>query len=61
MQKNYDKLSQRLACIVMKLNNGERFTVKELAEEFNVNERTIQRDIKEKLSFLPRSLCSRKT
>ncbi len=53
MQNSHDKLSQRLVCIVMKLNNGERFTVKELADEFNVNERTIQRDIKDKLHFLP--------
>ncbi len=53
MQKSHDKLSQRLVCILIKLNNGESFTVKELAQEFNVDERTVQRDIKERLYFLP--------
>lgn len=36
-----------------KLNNGERFTAEELAEEFNVNVRTIQRDLKDRLFYIP--------
>jgi len=48
----YDKLATRLALMLTKFNNGEQLSVKELAEEFNVDERTIQRDFK-KLSYLP--------
>lgn len=53
MEKSHDKIATRLALILTKLNNGERFTVEELAEEFNVNIRTIQRDLNERLSYLP--------
>lgn len=53
MAKSHDKLAQRLSLILTKLNNGEKFTVHELAEEFNVSTRTIQRDIKERLSYIP--------
>jgi predicted DNA-binding transcriptional regulator YafY len=53
MVKSYDSLAQRLSLILIKLNNGERFTVVELANEFNVSARTIQRDIKERLSYIP--------
>ena len=38
--------------IVTKLNEGEELSVKKLAVEFNVSERTIQRDFNEKLSDL---------
>jgi len=48
----YDKLATRLILILTKFNSGEQLSVKELAEEFNVDERTIQRDLK-KLSYLP--------
>ena len=50
---NHDKIAIRLSQILLKLNNGERFTVEELAQEFNVSIRTIQRDINERLSYLP--------
>ncbi len=53
MKKSYDKLSQRIVLIIMKLNNGERFSAKDLAQEFNVDKRTVQRDLNERLAFLP--------
>ncbi len=45
MSKEYDKVAKRLAFILQKLNSGERFSTDELAEEFNVDKRTIQRDL----------------
>ncbi|MEA2050414.1 MAG: WYL domain-containing protein [Campylobacterota bacterium] len=51
--KNHDKIATRLAQILNKLNSGERFSVEELVEEFNVTKRTIQRDLNERLSYLP--------
>ncbi len=53
MKKSHDTLAYRLSLILTKLNNGERFTVIELADEFNVSARTIQRDINERLSYIP--------
>lgn len=53
MAKSHDTLAQRLSLILTKLNNGESFTVVELANEFNVSARTIQRDINERLSYIP--------
>ena len=49
----HDKLSVRLSQILTKLNNGERFTLEDLAIEFNVGIRTIIRDIRERLNYLP--------
>lgn len=49
----HDKIATRLALILQKLVAKERFTLEELCEEFNVNKRTIQRDINERLAFLP--------
>lgn len=49
----HDKLSIRLAQILTKLNSGERFTLMDLTQEFNVSPRTIERDIKERLQYLP--------
>jgi len=46
---DYDKTLRRLNTIIVRLNNGESLSVKELAEEFNVSKRTIQRDFNEKL------------
>ena len=34
---SHDKIATRLVLILVKLNNGERFTVEELACEFNVS------------------------
>lgn len=50
---SHDKIATRLVQILVKLNNGERFTVEELACEFNVTVRTVQRDLNERLSFIP--------
>ena len=52
MLEEYDKLATRLILILTKFNSGERLSVEDLAEEFNVSDRTIQRDLK-KLSYLP--------
>jgi len=46
---DYDKTLTRLISILSKLYNGESLSVKELAEEFNVSERTISRDFNNKL------------
>jgi len=46
---DYDKALTRLRVILQKLNDGEALSVKELAEEFGVSVRTIQRDFNEKL------------
>ncbi len=52
MLKEHDTLATRLAQILTMFNDGRRFTLRELAEEFSVSERTIQRDF-ERLSSLP--------
>ena len=50
----YDKILFRLIEIWRRLRNGEALVKKELAKEFNVSERTIQKDFNERLmSFLP--------
>jgi len=46
---DYDKTLRRLNTIIVRLNNGESLSVKELAEDFNVSIRTIQRDFNQKL------------
>ena len=51
--KNHDKIATRLAIILTKLNSSEKFTVEELVAEFGVTKRTIQRDLNERLSYLP--------
>ncbi|TKX28344.1 transcriptional regulator [Campylobacter sp. MIT 12-5580] len=51
--KSHDKLAWRLASILQKFNNGERFSLEELASEFNVSARTIARDIQDRLAFMP--------
>jgi len=51
-KKEHDTLAIRLAQILTMFNDGRRLTLKELAEEFSVSARTIQRDF-ERLSTLP--------
>jgi len=51
--KSHDKIATRLAQIINKFNSGERISVENLVEEFGVTKRTIQRDINERMSFLP--------
>ena len=50
---NHDKIATRLAQIINKFNSGEKISVENLIEEFGVSKRTIQRDINERMSFLP--------
>jgi predicted DNA-binding transcriptional regulator YafY len=50
---DYDKILTRLIVILSRLNDGEALSVKELAEEFSVSTRTLQRDFNERLSAFP--------
>jgi len=50
---DYDKILTRLTIILSRLNDGEALSVTELAKEFNVSERTIQRDFNERLVSFP--------
>jgi len=47
---DYDKILTRLSITLARLNDGEALSVKELAQEFNVSTKTIQRDFNERLS-----------
>jgi predicted DNA-binding transcriptional regulator YafY len=49
----YDTILRRLTTILSRLNDGEALSVKELAEEFNVSDRTIQKDFNERLISFP--------
>ena len=51
--KKHDTIATRLSLILTKFNNGEKLTVDELVQEFGVTKRTIQRDLKERLSNIP--------
>lgn len=53
MKKDYDKTLTRLITILSKLSNNDRCDTKELAQEFNVGVRTIQKDINERLLNFP--------
>jgi len=48
----HDTTLTRLINIIKKLNEGEALSVKELALEFNVSDRTVQRDFNERLVSL---------
>jgi predicted DNA-binding transcriptional regulator YafY len=50
---DYDKILTRLVNILSRLNDGEALSVKELAEEFGVSTKTIQRDFNERLISFP--------
>ena len=53
-KNNYDKVLTRLLGIIKKLNAQEKITKKALAKEYGVTQRTIQKDINERLSgFFP--------
>lgn len=52
-KKDYDKTLRRLTQILSKLSYDERPDTKELAEEFNVGVRTIQKDIRDNLCEFP--------
>lgn len=51
--KSYDKTLTRLILTLTKLSNDERPNIKELANEFGIGVRTIQRDIYERLAYFP--------
>jgi len=53
VKKDYDKTLTRLIGILTKLSNNEMPTSKELAQEYGVTVRTIQKDIKERLHYYP--------
>ena len=50
---SHDKLAVRLAQILMRFNDVGKFSLEELASEFGVDIRTIQRDLNQRLSFMP--------
>ena len=50
---SHDTLAYRLAGILLRLNNGESLDPGELAQDFGVDVRTIQRDLNERMAFLP--------
>lgn len=52
-KEQYDKALTRLIGILSKLSNNERFNTQELAKEYNVGQRTIQKDIYERLISFP--------
>jgi transcriptional antiterminator len=47
LKHDYDKILTRLTQILSKLYQGEQLQPKDLADEFNVSLRTIQRDFKD--------------
>ena len=54
LPKKTDKLAMRLTSIITRLNAGEILSVKELAGEFAVTERSVQKDLNERImQFLP--------
>lgn len=52
-KSSHDSLVHRLAQMLIKLNQGEKLEPQVLADEFNVNLRTVQRDLNERLAYLP--------
>lgn len=53
MQHDYDKILTRLTIILSRLYQAEQLKPSDLAKEFNVSDRTIQRDFKERLIHFP--------
>lgn len=51
--ENHDTLVYRLSQILVKLNQGQKLIPKDLADEFGVNLRTIQRDLNVRFAYLP--------
>lgn len=50
--KERDTIASRLTAILARLNEGKKLNPVELAEQFNVDLRTIQRDLRIRLAFL---------
>lgn len=51
--KSHDKLGMRLGIILTELFTGKTVELETLSLEFNVSVRTIQRDLNERLMYLP--------
>ncbi|HBY0554106.1 TPA: DeoR family transcriptional regulator, partial [Klebsiella pneumoniae subsp. pneumoniae] len=51
-EQRYDRLASRLAILVSRLFMGETLSVRQLAQEFGVSERTVQRDLRERLRYI---------
>ena len=49
---SFDTIAYRLSELLLRFNAGEALEIKKLADEFDVNERTIRRDLNERFSFL---------
>ena len=49
----HDTLVYRLSMMLVKLNQGEKLDPQDLADEFGVNVRTVQRDLNERFAYLP--------
>ncbi|WP_227430848.1 helix-turn-helix transcriptional regulator [Psychrobacter sp. I-STPA6b] len=49
--KKHERLAVRLTDIIIRLNNGERLNIHDLADEHKVSVRTIQRDLNERLAL----------
>lgn len=52
-ERTHDTLVYRLSQMLIKLNQGEKLIPNELADEFGVSIRTIQRDLNVRFSYLP--------
>lgn len=52
-KRSHDTLVRRLAMMLVKLNQGASLDPHELAEEFGVNLRTVQRDLNDRFAYLP--------
>lgn len=51
--KSHDKLGMRLGIILTELFSGKTVELETMSLEFNVSVRTIQRDLNERLMYLP--------
>ena len=59
MQHDYDKILTRLTVILSRLYQAEQLKPSDLAKEFNVSERTIQRDFKEYIMKINIGKCKK--
>ena len=50
--KKHERLAYRLSDIIVRLNNGERLDVLELANDYKVSTRTLKRDFQDRLTLL---------
>ena len=60
MNHDYEKLLSRLMEILRRLYEGQKLSVKALADEFGVSDRTIQRDFNERLKNFPLAKSGRR-